>query len=139
MQENLAQQLRHTHPCFAHTLQIGLVDFRFEQAFDKREENFGENGGPFLVVCGGEFGGLEGALKAGEGAAADGTVRVFALHAEAFKDGGPVGYPGFVPFKVGLGDEGGDAGGQLVDEVDSFLAALEDLAFPAVLSILGQG
>lgn len=81
MQENFTQQLRHGDPRLAHTLWISLVDFRFKQAFDERKEDFGEDGGPFLMVCRGEFGGLEGALEAGEGAAADTPVGVFALYA----------------------------------------------------------
>lgn len=100
MQENLTQQLSHRNPRLAHAHRIRLVDFGFEQALDQGEEDFGEDGGPFVVVGGGEFGGLEGALEAGEGAAADGAMRVLALHAQAGEDGGPVCDPGFVPFEM---------------------------------------
>lgn len=82
------------------------------------------------MVCGGELGGLEGALEAGEGAAPDGPVGTFALHAEAGEDRGPVGYPGFVSFEVRLLDQGRYTICELIHEIYSLLAAFNLLALP---------
>ena len=74
---------------------------------------------------------LEGSLQTRERAAADSAVGILALHTEAGKDGGPVCDPSFVFLEVRLGDEGWDAVGELVDEVDGVIAALDAVVFSA--------
>ena len=83
------------------------------------------------MVRRGEFGGLQSALEAREGAAPDGPVRVLALHAKTGEDGGPIRYPGFVSLQVRLLDQGGHASGELIDQVHGLLATLYLFAFPA--------
>ena len=90
MQEDFAEEISSLDACVAHADGVSLVDFWSEEAGDEGEEDFAEDGGPFLVVCGGEFGGEEGVLKAGEGLVADFAAGIEALGAEGFEDGGPV-------------------------------------------------
>lgn len=71
MQEYFAEQISGLDARIAHTDGICLVDFWSEQASDEWEENFAKDGGPFLVVGGGEFRGEERILQAGEGLVAD--------------------------------------------------------------------
>jgi len=61
---------------------------------------------------------------------ADFAAGVDALGGEGAEDGGPVGCPCFVAFEVGFGDEFGDAGGELVDQVDGFGASDYDGVVP---------
>lgn len=81
MQEDLAQQRRSLNSRLAHAHRVRLVDFRFHQAGDEREEDFPEDGGPFLVVGGGELGAEERALQAGEGLMPDLAAGIEALGA----------------------------------------------------------
>lgn len=90
MQEDFAEEISSLDARVAHADWVGLVDFWSKEAGDEREEDFAEDGGPFLVVCGGEFGGEEGILQAGEGLVADFAAGVEALGAEGFEDWGPV-------------------------------------------------
>jgi hypothetical protein len=62
---------------------------------------------------------------------ADFTAGVDALGGEGAEDGRPVCGPCFVAFKVGFGDEFGDAEGELVDEGDSFGSSGDDGVVPA--------
>lgn len=62
MQEDFAEEVSSLDAGVAHADGVGLVDFWSEEAGDEREEDFAEDGGPFLVVGGSEFGGEEGVL-----------------------------------------------------------------------------
>ena len=90
MQEDFAEEIGSLDARVAHADGVGLVDFWSQQAGDEREEDFAEDGGPFLVVCRCEFGGEEGILQAGEGLVPDFAAGVEALGAEGLEDGGPV-------------------------------------------------
>ena len=74
-----------------HAYGVCLVDFWPEEAGDEGKEDFGEDGGPFLVGGRGEFWGEEGGLERGEGLMADLAAGIEALSAEGFENGGPVG------------------------------------------------
>lgn len=52
------------------------------------------------------------------------AARVDALGGESAENGRPVGCPGLVTFEVGVGNEFGDAGGELVNEGDGFGASV---------------
>jgi hypothetical protein len=116
----------------AHALGVELVDFRLEESEDKREEDFGEDGGPLLVLLGslrrlGVFidgGGLlagqvfaeKHALQGAHGTVAYLTARVDALAAQASEDGRPVRGPCLVVLKMGLCNQHRCERGQIVDE-----------------------
>ena len=56
MQEDFAKEISSLDARIAHADGVGLVDFWSKQAGDEREEDFAEDGGPFLVICRCEFG-----------------------------------------------------------------------------------
>jgi hypothetical protein len=51
MQEDLAKQRSSLNSSLTHANGIRRVDFRFEESQDEREEDFPEDGGPFLVFA----------------------------------------------------------------------------------------
>lgn len=64
---------------------------------------------------------------------ADFAARVDALRGEVSENGGPVGGPCFVAFEMGIGDEFGDAEGELVDYGDGFGASHHDGVVPGTI------
>lgn len=108
VQEDLAEEGGGLDTGFGHTYRVELVYFGFEEAEDQGEEDFAEDGGPFVVIGGGKFGGLEGTLERGHGLVTDFSAGVYALDRKGVENWGPVSGPGFLTFEMGLLDEGGD-------------------------------
>ena len=54
MQEDVAKEAGSLDASLTHSDWVGAVDLGPEEAGDEREEDFAEDGGPFLVVGGGE-------------------------------------------------------------------------------------